>query len=182
MIDAGIMLVMALFAVLIIHSRLLRLSVIYLMMFSMFGALLYLRHAAPELAIAEAAIGCGLIPLLYLAALKRNRVYTIGVVHAGRVDRLVDGYINRIEHSKALREIRAFFVRREFEVQVVFIPETLEEALRSPAYDLVLQEDDQGIAAYTDDESYVMLELEMMFQMHGTASAIRFVRYGEAEG
>ena len=176
MIDATILVLMGGFALLTIHSQLLRRAVLYLAMVSLLGAFLYLRYAAPELAIAEAAIGSGLVTLLYLAALKRNRVYTIGVIGKDEVNRLQDSYIRHTEHSRALREIRGFFAAREFEVQTVFIPEALDAALTNAAYDLVLQEDDEGLIAYTDDESYIMLELELMCQMHG-ASSLRFVRH-----
>ncbi len=177
MIETGTLLLMGLFAVLVIHSNLLRLSIIYLAIFSLLSSFLYLIYAAPELAIAEAVIGSGLVTLLYLAALKRNRVYTVAVVSDEHRDHLTDHYLNHVERSKALTEIRDFFVRREYEVQTVFVSETLEEALQDPAYDLVVAEDEEGFATYTDDESYVMLELELMFQMHGTDSALRFIRY-----
>ena len=177
MVEVGTIVLMGLFATLAIQSNLLRLSIIYLAVFSLLSAFLYLLFAAPELAIAEAVIGSGLVTLLYLAALKRNRVYTVAVVSGENRDRLVDSYIEHVERSQALKEIRAFFVRREFEVQVVFVSTSLEDALRDETFDLVIAEDKDGLAAYTDDESYIMLELEMMFQMHGTDSAIRFVRY-----
>lgn len=177
MIEVGTLLLMGFFAILVIHTNLLRLSIIYLSIFSLLSSFLYLLYAAPELAIAEAAIGSGLVTLLYLAALRRNRVYTVAVVSEERRDHLTDRYLNRVERSQALTEIRTFFIRREYEVQTVFVSETLEEALRDPAYDLVVAEDEDGFATYNDDDSYVMLELELMFQMHGTDSALRFVRY-----
>ncbi len=177
MIEVGTLLLMGLFAVLVIQSNLLRLSVIYLAVFSLLSSFLYVVYSAPELAIAEAVIGSGLVTLLYLAALKRNRVYTVAVVSDEHRDHLNDHYLHHVDRSKALTEIREFFVRREYEVQTVFVSETLEEALLDPAYDLVVAEDEEGFATYTDDESYVMLELELMFQMHGTDSALRFIRY-----
>ena len=176
MIDAVILLIMMVFAVLAFHTRLLRIAIIYLAVISLLAALVYLRNAAPELAIAEAAIGSGLVALLYLASLKRNRVYTLAVVSEGDRDRLADHYMRRIERSPALKRIHNFFVIREFEVQVVFVPESLEEALRSDAYDLVIREDEEGLSAYMDDEDYIMLELEMMFQMQGAEAELRFVR------
>ena len=181
MVEVGTIVLMGLFATLAIQSNLLRLSIIYLAVFSLLGAFLYLLYAAPELAIAEAVIGSGLVTLLYLAALKRNRVYTVAVISDRHRDRLVDSYIEQVERSKALHEIHTFFVRREFEMQIVFVLASLEDALHDESYDLVVAEDEDGLAAYTDDESYVMLELEMMFQMHGTDSAIRFVRYAPEE-
>ena len=176
MIEIGILALMGVFAVLAIHSNLLRLSVIHLAIFSLLSSLLYLIYAAPELAIAEAVIGSGLVTLLYLAALKRNRVYTVAVVSDEHRDNFTDRYLNHVERSRALTEIREFFIRREYEVQTVFVSETLDEALRDSAYDLVMSEDAEGFVTFTDDESYVMIELELMFQMHGTDSALRFVR------
>ncbi len=181
MTDALILVAMGVFAILAIHSRLLRIAVIHLAVVSLLAAFLYMRYAAPELAIAEAVIGSGLVSLLYLAALKRNRVYTIGVVGSGEQQRLADAYMRHIERSRALREIRQFFLIREYEVQIVFIPDSLEEALDNDAYDLVLREDEEGIAAYTDDESYIMMELEMMIQMRGSGSDLQFRRYHHEE-
>ena len=177
MVNSLILMTMCLFALLAIQTRLLRNAIIHLAVLSLLAAFLYLRLAAPELAIAEAVIGSGLVTLLYLAALKRNRVYTIGVVGNGQANCLADPYMHHITSTKALREIHQFFLIREYELQVVFVPETLEEALRNDAYDLVIQEGPDGILAYTDDESYIMMELEMLIQMRGAHSDLRFERY-----
>lgn len=177
MIDAATLILIGVFSFLAIQSRLLLKAVIYLAIASILAALLYLRSGAPELAIAEAAIGSGLVTLLYLAALKRNRVYTIGIACDGQPNRLEDAYILHIEHSQAVREIRNFFVIREFEIQIVFVPESLEEALTQDRYDLVLHEDPNGITAYTEDDSYIMMEFETMMHIRGAASALAFQRY-----
>ena len=73
MIEVVVVVAMAVFAVLAIHSRLLRNAVIYLAIFSLMAAFLFLLHAAPELAIAEAVMGSGLVTLLYLTALRACR-------------------------------------------------------------------------------------------------------------
>lgn len=175
MIEVGTLILMGVFAALAIHSSLIRLSVIYLAVFSLLAAFLYVLFAAPELAIAEAVIGSGLVTLLYLAALKRGHVYTIGVVTQD--DRVPDGYVDRIERSSAIRVIRDFFIRREFETQIVFITVPTEQALVDPAYDLVLAEVGDDLVVYTDEESYVMVELELVFQLHDSMSQIKFIRY-----
>ena len=177
MIEIGTLVLMGVFAALAIHSKLLRLSVIYLAVFSLLAAFLYLLFAAPELAIAEAVIGSGLVTLLYLAALKRNHVYTIGVIASHDEGRIADRYVSHVERSKAVQQLHDFFIRREFEAQMVFLSIPTDEALLDPAYDLVITEDSDGVILYTDEESYVMVELELMFQMHGTDSLVRFVRY-----
>ena len=180
MINGLILLTMCLFALLAIQTRLLRNAIIHLAVLSLLAAFLYLRLAAPELAIAEAVIGSGLVTLLYLAALKRNRVYTVGIVGNGELQHLADPYMYHISKSRAMREIHQFFLVREFELQMVFVPESLEEALRNDAYDLVIQEDSSSIIAYTDDESYIMMELEMLIQMRGAHSGLRFERYQQS--
>lgn len=177
MIDGATLVMIGVFSLLAIQSRLLLKAVIYLAIASILAALLYLRSGAPELAIAEAAIGSGLVTLLYLAALKRNRIYTIAIASDGQANRLEDAYMLHLEHSRAIREIRNFFVIREFEIQIVFVPESLAEALTKDCYDLVLHEDQNGITAYTDDDSYIMMEFEMLLQMRGAASALTFQRY-----
>ncbi len=176
MIDVFILLIMILFAVCAFHTRLLRIAIIYFAVISLLAALIYLRNAAPELAIAEAAIGSGLVALLYLASLKRNRVYTIAVVGDGHRERLADQYIRHVERSRALKRIYQFFVVREFEVQVVYVPETLEQALQSKIYDLVIREDEKGLAAFMDEDDYILMELEMVFRMQAAESELRFVR------
>lgn len=181
MIEAGTLLLMGLFALMAIHSKRLRIAVIHLAVFSLLGAFLYLLYAAPELAIAEAAIGSGLVTLLYLAALKRNKVYTIAVLSEGHRYRLTDAYVNYMKRGRSLRRIRSFFLLREFEPHIVFVDQEVDEALHNPRFDLVVVEEKQGIAAYGSADSYVLEELELVFRMHGTDHDVRFVRYSDEE-
>ena len=176
MINSAILVTICLFALLAIQARLLRNAIIHLAVLSVLAAFLYMRIAAPELAVAEAVIGSGLVTLLYLAALKRNRVYTIGVVGNEQSKHLTDPYMHHLMRTRALREIREFFLIREYQLQLVFIPEARHEALQNDAYDLIIEEDEKGIVAYTDEESYIMMELEMLIQMRGAQSRLRFER------
>ncbi len=181
MVEVGVLLLMAVFALLAIHSVLLRLAVIYLAIFSLLAAFLYLLHAAPELAIAEGVIGSGLVTLLYLSALKRYRVYTIGFVGGEESRKLTDRYISEVEDSATLARIKDFFQRREFEPQVVFVSRSLEDVLSDPHYDLVISETPHGMIIYGRQDSYAMVELELMFRMQGAGSGIEFVRYAREE-
>jgi len=176
MIEILVLLTMVFFVVMLLHTNQLRLAIIYLAVFSLLSALLYLLCAAPELAIAEGIIGSGIVTLLYLAALKKNRLYTVGVVSIPQRLKLQDHYMYSLEGSNALKDIRDFFVRREVEVQVIFLDIALDQALDNTAYDLILSDDGKQITAYTDDDNYVMLELELMIQMRGFAGSIQFQR------
>ena len=179
MIEGLTMLLMMLFALLAIQTSLIRTAVIYLAAFSVLTAFLYLQFAAPELALAEAAIGSGLVTLLYLASLKRNKVYTIAVLAEGHRYRTTDAYIGYIQRLRAIREIRQFFERRELEPQFIFSEKTLEEALAYPAFDLVIHEEKEQLTAHGSADSFVLEELEMLFQMHGTTQGIEVVRHDD---
>ncbi len=176
MIEILVLLTMGFFVVMIIHTNQMRLAIVYLAVFSLLAALLYLLYAAPELAIAEGIIGSGIVTLLYLAALKKNRVYTVGVVSIPSRLKVEDHYMYTLEGSEALKDIRDFFVRREVEVQVVFLDIPLERALDNTAYDLILSDDGKQITAHTDEDNYVMVELELMIQMRGFGGSIQFQR------
>ena len=176
-VETIILATMMLFALLAIHSRMLRQAVIHLAVFSLLTAFLYLLLAAPELAIAEAAIGSGLVTLLYLASLKRNPVYTIAVLAEGHSYRMTNACLGYMQRMRAMRDIRTFFRRREYEPQIVFSEKSLAQALSYPFFDLIIREEKEGISAHGSSQSYILEELEMMFMIHGTGSHIRIVRH-----
>lgn len=181
MVEGLTLCLMILFAILAMRSKMLRTAIIYLAVFSILAAFLYLQFAAPELALAEAAIGSGLVTLLYLASLKRNKVYTIAVLAEGHRYRTTDAYIGYVIRLRAMREIRQFFLRRELEPQVIFSEKSLEEALAYPAFDLVIREEKDHLTAHGPADSFVLEELEMMFQIHGTMQDIEIVRHETVE-
>ena len=178
MVEFLAIILMMLFALLAIHSQLLRIAVVHLTVFSLLASFLYFLYAAPELAIAETAIGSGLITLLYLASLKRNRVYTIAVLAEGHKYRMTDSYLGYMEKNRSMREIKNFFQLREFEPQVVFSEKSLDEALEYKPFDLVIKEEKDGISAHGFIENFELEELEMMFQFHGTDTGVRIERHG----
>lgn len=182
MLDILIILLMILFAGIAIHSRLLRLSVIALAIFSLLAALLFLLYAAPELAIAETVMGSGLVTLLYLTALKRYRVYTICIVSSLEED-LSDSHIRRVKQTQAFKEIRQFCLRRELEAQLVFSLEPLQEAMKNDRYDLIVQTDLNSISVFGQVDDYMVVEMELMFQMRrfGAAMGVNFVYYNQTE-
>lgn len=177
MVETITLLLMMVFAYLAIHASLMRMAIIYLAAFSVVAAFLYLLFAAPELALAEAAIGSGLVTLLYLAALKRNKVYTIAVLAEGHRYRSTDAYIGYVKRLRAIREIRRFFEQRELEPQFIFSEKDLGDALAYPGFDLVICEEKDRLTAHGSADSFVLEELEMMFQIHGTLQGVEIIRH-----
>ena len=60
-----------------IQTRYLRHAVIYLGLFSLAIAFVYLLYHAPDVAIAEAVIGSTIATILYLVALQKYKIFTI---------------------------------------------------------------------------------------------------------
>ncbi len=166
MLEVGVVVLMGVTALFVIHSRFLRLSVIYFAVFSLLGALLYLLYSAPELAIAEAVIGSGLLTLLYLTAIKRYLVYSVCVVSSEREGKR-DRRVRQVRKNRVVRDIRQFCLRREFETQLVFSSEPLERAVRSARYNLVVRVDEEQVTIYGSPEDSLVLELKVMFEMRG---------------
>ncbi len=79
-----VLILMIIFAIASIQSESLRHSVIYLCVFSLLCSFAYALYQAPDVAIAEAAIGCTLSTVLYLVAIKKYRVFR--VYYSNQVD------------------------------------------------------------------------------------------------
>lgn len=182
MADIAILLLMVIFAGIALHSPMLRLSVIALSIFSLLGALLFVLYSAPELAIAEAAIGSGLVALLFLTALKRYAVVTVCVI-CGHGDCGGDQEIRRMKHSPVMKHIRAFLLQREREAQLVFTTMSVERSMADPRYDLVVVSEPSQVTVHGFVDDYLVVELEMSFQMHGqeVGQSIRFMYHEDPE-
>lgn len=165
MADVALLVTMFLFAAIALHTRMLRLSIIALAMFSLLGALLFLLYSAPELAIAEAIIGSALATLLFLTALKRYPVFTIGVVSV-LPDRLNDAHILRAKYSSVFRHIRTFLLQREREAQLVFTLLAVEEAVQESYYDMVVEVGTDPVTVHGSIDDYMIVELEMSLELH----------------
>ncbi len=171
-----LLLIMVAMALLTIRTNVLRLAIIYMGVFSLAASMLYVLYRAPDVAIAEAIIGSGLVALLYLSALKRYRVYTIGLV-SSRSTNITDREIVRAEHNAAIRDIEQFCIEREREPQTVFTRESVSEAIFNHHYDLVIEERPEGVRLYGHQDNYLVDELEILFSMRDRDTELEVVRY-----
>lgn len=64
-------------AVIIVFTEKLISAVIYMGVFSAIAAFVFLLLGAPDVALAEAVIGCTLATVIYLVAIKKFRIYTV---------------------------------------------------------------------------------------------------------
>lgn len=179
-IDAVLLLMAVVLAAAAVWTRILRHAVIYLGLFSFLCSFLYLYYGAPDVAIAEAVIGSGLVMLLYLTAIKRYRTYTV-LVADETVARIEDSTMHAIadsHHGRLLSEIEQFCLSRELEPEVVFTREPLETIIAEDRYDLVVRKTDESTVVYGRDDNYLVDELEMLLILHSSEEEARFVRIG----
>ncbi len=172
---------MVLLAILAIKAVILRMAIIYFGIFSLICSLLYLYYQAPDVAIAEAVIGSGLITLLYLTALKRYQVYNIAFTSPDFSvvsDRTI---VEGTQQEQFVQDIESFCVNRELEPQFVFTPDPVGKLIETGQYELVLSQDEHQITVYGNKENFVVDELEMLLILRYSEMNVVFYRIGEDE-
>lgn len=179
MIEAILLLLLVLLAIMAVETQILRMAVVFLGIFSLLLSFLYLYYAAPDVAIAEAVMASGLVTLLYLTALKRHRVYNICFTNEefGEVD---DRYIiEGTRRGQLLREVEQFCISKELEPQIVFTPEDLDALMEANKYDLIIRQEGERLTIYGSQENYFVDELEMLLILRYEDLNTSFVRYAE---
>ena len=180
-VDGILLLLAVVLAAVTVWTRILRHAIVFIGVFSFIISYLYLYYGAPDVAIAEAVIGSGLVMLLYLTAIKRYRTYTVCVVDE-TVDRIEDATMYDLATSqggKVIEEIERFCLSRELEPQIVFTPETVESVQRNGRYDLIVRRASDDVTVMGRDDNFLVDELEMLFILHSQDLSCTFVRFKE---
>ena len=179
MIEAILLLLLILLAIVAVETQILRMAVVFLGIFSLLLSFLYLYYGAPDVAIAEAVMASGLVTLLYLTALKRYRVYNI--CFTNQMFREVDDryIVEGTRRGQLLREVEQFCISKELEPQVVFTPEDLETLMETRKYDLIIRQEGDQLTIYGSQENYFVDELEMLLILRYQDLNTRFMRYAE---
>lgn len=178
--DAVLLLMAVALAAVSVWTRILRHAVIYLGIFSFLCSFLYLYYGAPDVAIAEAVIGSGLVMLLYLTAIKRYRTYTVTVAEQ-TVDRIEDKTMQAMADTpqgRLLSEIERFCISRELEPEIVYSKEQVDEIVAEGRFDLVVEHKPDAMTVYGRQDNFLVDELEMLLIMHSEEADAAFVRIG----
>lgn len=127
-----------------VQSKRLRRSIIYLGMFSLLSSLVYLLLFAPDVAIAEAIIGCTISVVLFLTALKRYRTFTIYYVPD-----------EDDEHSKEfIASFEKYLSRNEFEPQLIHTSLDDSHLHENDRFDVLIVHHDDEMILYSSATSY----------------------------
>ncbi len=178
--DSILLLMAVMIAIVAVWTRILRHAVIFLGIFSFICSFLYLYYGAPDVAIAEAVIGSGLVMLLYLTAIKRYRTYSI-IVAVDQDERLQDSKIAELANSgqgKLLTEIESFCLSRELDPEIVYSRETRETIIAEGRFDLVVETEGQNFTVYGLEDNFLVDELELLLILHSSDITVEFVRIG----
>jgi len=147
MFEAVILLSLFFLACLVIYSDNLRRAIIYLGFFSLLMAVTYLFYNAPDVALAEAAIGTGLSTVLYLIALKKVSVYNICYVN-DEVEDFSDKHIFEVRKS-ILRPVEFFIEdQEEVEPQLSYTNEALHTVIEEGNHHCIIQHKDGSTYIY----------------------------------
>lgn len=147
------MVLMIVFAIASIQSDSLRHSVIYLSVFSLLCSFTYALYQAPDVAIAEAVIGCTLSTVLYLVAIKKYRIFRI--YYSNQVT-----IFEKIPESNVLRSnlvtmVDAYLQDLELEMDLINTKQSFIEIDSLHDYDVIVEHTNEGVRIYGAQSNYL---------------------------
>lgn len=177
MIEKLLLLCLVVFAIAAVSTSQLRRAVIYLSVFSLLASLSYLLYQAPDVAIAEAVIGCGLATVLYLVALRKQRLITLYYVHEHEKD--INDQLTT-QASRLLRTIEQLLAGKDLETQVTHTTRPSREILARQDFDLLLVEQDAKLTVYGRTADYHLDDVEaLLVSQNRSGENIQVIRLNE---
>ena len=182
MVVTGLIVITAMAA---LKTESLRSAIIFFSILSLLASFLFMLYQAPDVALAEAVIGSGIVTLLFLIALRQYGVYRIcfadergfldeqGRIHADRA-------IWQVEHEQLIESIEKFCLARELEPQLVVSGRPVAEEAENPKYDIVLSRVSGGRLEIHGNEENALL-VEIMFYLQWNHSELDIVLHGFEE-
>jgi len=144
------------FAFLALQTAVLRNAVIYLSVFSLLCSAVYLFLGAPDVAIAEAVIGCTLSTILYLVALKKYKIYSVYYRYIAQEKQDTTLHKQEAEDIKTL--IGTF--TDQYDLQLDFINTTISyKNIVKMNFDLIIFHSAKGIFVHGLQNSYQYIQL-----------------------
>ena len=158
MFQAFLLIALLVFASFSVFSDNIKRSVIYLGVFSLLMAVTYLHFNAPDVALAEAAIGVGLSTVMYLVATKKISVYDICYVNED-VEVFDDRSINEIMDN-VVRPLELFLERtEEIEPQLAYTNHPIEQIMREDSHDVYIQRKGKLTYLYGESTDHVFRDI-----------------------
>ncbi|MBN2221846.1 MAG: DUF4040 domain-containing protein [Vallitaleaceae bacterium] len=131
------------FAILSIQTPVLRQAIIYLSVFSLLCSVAYLLQGAPDVAIAEAAIGCTLSTILFLVALKKYSIFTV-YLNSYSIDSKTYEALEE-ERDKIQEQLQSFCRSSELQLDLIHTSSSFKHLKNTGNYDVILFHTNKGI-------------------------------------
>ncbi len=144
-----------------VYTPKLRRAAVYLGAFSLLCSFVFLLYNAPDVAIAEAVIGCTISTILLLIAIKKRHMLTIYYV---------------LEHgdealSKERRELCAslerFLIAQEFEPQIISTHLNDKELCDKASFDLLVVHEKNDVTIYSKGLAYLVPKMREFSEKYG---------------
>jgi len=148
-----VLVLMIIFAIASIQTNSLRHAVIYLCVFSLLCSFAYVLYQAPDVAMAEAVIGCTLSTVLYLVAIKKYRVFR--VYYSGHVTLLEKQPEFNVLKNNLTTMMDNFLREHELELDLINTKETFDEIHGNHDYDVIVEHDNKGITMFGSQSNYL---------------------------
>lgn len=133
-------------AVFVVFMRKLRGATIMFGVFSAFASLVYLLLAAPDVALAEAIIGCTISTIIFLVSLRKYHIYKVCILPSDK--RLEAVILSIIDRQAAKKEIEPHYIYK-----------TSQEEMESMYYDLGFLINENEITLFGEEHNYVISEV-----------------------
>jgi len=150
LVEISLLISLIIFAIVTVEAKKLRRAVIYAGAFSLLSSFVYLLYHAPDVAIAEAFIGCTISVVLLLTALKKYRVITIYYVHT-------DAEIPEKTENECLsliNDLENFLASNDFEPQLIKTSLYDTSLHEQENFDLLVVNTGEAINIYSGKDNY----------------------------
>lgn len=148
-----VLILMLIFAVASLQSDSLRHSVIYLSVFSLLCSFAYALYQAPDVAIAEAVIGCTLSTVLYLVAIKKYRIFRI--YYSNQVTDLIKKPESNVLRANLVTMVDGYLQDLELEMDLIHTKHGFVEIDGLHEYDVIVEHTNDGIRMYGAQSNYL---------------------------
>lgn len=145
-----------------VQTAKLRRAAVYLGAFSLICSFAYLSFNAPDVAIAEAVIGCTLSTILLLIALKKYHVITIYYVEHEEGD---SATIKK-ERRDLITSLERFLTERGFEPQMIMTHLEEHMVCQNECFNLLIEHTPSSINIYSSGIQYIAPEIEEYLAAH----------------
>jgi uncharacterized MnhB-related membrane protein len=179
MIEKLSMLALILLAILALATNHLRRAVIYMALFSLVCAFVYLFYSAPDVAIAEAIIGCGIATVLFLVALRKAEHFSVFVLMPGEADPCEGAMCDKGKELIGL--VCGALKAKKLHLDIRYSNAPLDFLLTEYQTDLIVHAQNDVITLYGLAQDYHFDEVEALIKKRDE-TAIRCIRLSDQTG